>query len=475
MNLSELRRALERARVRPVKSLGQNFLHDQNLARWIVDQARIEPADFVVEIGPGLGALTAEILRRGARLLALEKDARLVDFLRENFPAPNFEVRHIDALAFDTRGLFAEPNVKIIGNLPYYVSSQLLLRFLEQPVHITLCLWMLQDEMARRLSAEPRTAEYGALTLRVQLHHHVEYLRKISNRVFFPQPDVVSAIVRLTPREENDSAVRDDALFEHLVRAGFSQRRKQLPKLLSHYAGDWETAAKKIGASPHARAEELSREQWIVLTNYLARQQERGPTDGAAECFPVVDEHDRKTGTAKRAEVHANNLRHRAVHILIFNATGEVLLQKRSAWKDRHPLRWDSSAAGHVEGDETYDETAMRELKEELGVSVHLQVMGKILASEKTGQEFITVYKAECDGPFRFPPEEIKALKFFPVEIVERWVVNKPEDFAPGFLECWRLWRVSNSHPERSRGTPWSYVKGSAAGFLGFARNDKLS
>jgi 16S rRNA (adenine1518-N6/adenine1519-N6)-dimethyltransferase len=116
-------------------------------------------------------------------------------------------------------------------------------------------------------------------------------------------------------------------------------------------------------------------------------------------------------------------------------------LQKRSANKDRHPLLWDSSTAGHVEDDETYEETAGRELKEELGISAELEPIGKIPASEKTGHEFIQVYRTECAGPFQFPYGEISAVKFFPIEIVNRWIENKPHDFAPGFLECWRIWR----------------------------------
>src|SRR5207244_5973282 len=136
-----------------------NFLHEQNLARWIVEQAQIGSDDFVLEIGPGLGALTSEILKRGARLLALEKDARLANFLREKFRDPRFELRHCDALDFDTRILFAERNVKVIGNLPYYMASQLLLHFVDYPNCICLALFMLQDEMARRLSAQPGSTD----------------------------------------------------------------------------------------------------------------------------------------------------------------------------------------------------------------------------------------------------------------------------------------------------------------------------
>src|SRR5438445_3016393 len=195
MNLSQIRAALDSAGVRPAKKLGQNFLHDQNLARWIVQQAQISPEDFVLEIGPGLGALTSEILKRGARLLALEKDARLANFLREKFHHPRFELHHGDALDFDRRMLFAERNVKLIGNLPYYIASQLLCRFVDFPTCISLALFMLQDEMARRLSAKPGSADYGALTLRLQIHHQGEYLRKISRTGCSQHHEAASAMV----------------------------------------------------------------------------------------------------------------------------------------------------------------------------------------------------------------------------------------------------------------------------------------
>ena len=444
VNLSQIRTALTQAGVRPAKRLGQNFLHDQNLARWIVQQAQINPEDFVLEIGPGLGALSSEILRRGARLVGLEKDARLVAFLREKFSNSKCEIRHCDALDFDTRILFAERNVKVIGNLPYYVASQLLLHFVDYPGPISLGLFMLQDEMARRLSAKPQTADYGALTLRLQLHHRVEYLRKIPRTVFVPQPEVASAIVRFTPRDEGQVGISNYKFFREIVKRGFSQRRKQLRKLLTTNVSNWEDTAKKIRAPLTARAEELSRGQWIELANLIALNDGKPAPQAAPERFPIVDENDRKIGTATRQEVHENNSRHRAVHILIFNGTGELLLQKRSLWKDRHPLVWDSSAAGHVEANEQYDETAARELDEELGVAARLRAIGKLPASEKTGQEFITVYCAEHNGPFRYPVEEISAVEFFPVDIVERWVANKPEDFAPGFLESWRLFRTES-------------------------------
>src|SRR6266496_2332836 len=158
MKLSDIRATLQEIHVSPVKTLGQNFLHDQNLARWVVDQAEVTPDDYV---------------------LAIEKDTRLANFLRERFSHEQLEVLNIDALKFDARTLFSHRHVKLLGNLPYNISSALILRFLAYPSPISLWLFTLQKEMARRLSAKPSTHDYGALTLRIQLRHDVKYLRAI--------------------------------------------------------------------------------------------------------------------------------------------------------------------------------------------------------------------------------------------------------------------------------------------------------
>lgn len=438
MKLSEIDHTLREIRVTPVKTLGQNFLHDQNLARWIVQQAELSPADFVVEIGPGLGAITGPALDTGAEVLAIEKDGRLAEFLRTHFAGRRLEVRHRDALEFEVGRLFPRGPVKLLGNLPYYASTQMLLRFLEQPTPITLALLMLQKEVAARLSARPRSKDYGILSLIVQSQCRVEYLRTVAATVFLPQPEVDSAFVRLTPRLPNELPEHDRALFSALVRRGFSQRRKQLGKLLKEHVPNWPGAAAEIGASVQARAEELSLEQWIALTNFTQPAALHLAGTDPDEPFAVVDETDRVTGAAPRSEVHGNNLRHRAVHIFLYNRAGELLLQKRSRWKDRHPNLWDSSAAGHVSAGEEYDTTAARELEEELGVSASLKRVAYLPASEQTGQEFIWLYRGEHEGPFQPARSEIDGVQFFAPAAIERWIEERPGDFAPGFLECWR-------------------------------------
>ena len=441
MKLSEITPTLREIGVAPVKSLGQNFLHDRNLAQWIVDQAEIERNDFVIEIGPGLGALTELALAKEARVLGIEKDKRLADYLRKRFSNSRLNVVHADALEFDRRTLYTHSKVKLLGNLPYYVSSQLLLKFLEYPSPISLWLLMLQKELAKRLGAPPSTSDYGALTLLVQLRYRIEYLRTVPASVFIPKPDVDSAIVRITPRDPNELGYCDHAVFENLVRHGFSQRRKQLGKLIRNAVPNWESAAVALGLNPKARGEELSLRQWIALTNYVGRIDVPQTHDKPEELFVVVDEADRVIGSAPRGKVHANNLLHRAIHILLFNHGGEVLLQLRSRLKDRHPLRWDSSAAGHVSAGEEYDQTASRELTEELGVETPLERVAKLPASEKTDQEFVCFYTGTHTGPFRANAREIEAIQFFPVEIVDAWIKARPHEFAPTFLECWKIWR----------------------------------
>ena len=441
MKLSDILATLREIRVSPAKTLGQNFLHDQNLARWIVDQAQITSDDYVVEIGPGLGALTRFILEKGAHVLAIEKDARLAGFLRTHFPNQRLEILDSDALKFDPRSLFAHRTVKLLGNLPYNVSSVLLLRFLEQPSPISLLLLMLQKEVAERLSASPSTHDYGALTLRVQLHHHVKYLRTVPATVFFPRPEVDSAVVRILPRDPLELPQHDDQLLLKLIRAGFSQRRKQLRKLIREHIKDWDTVSRRLNIGANARAEELSLPQWIALANCIAPPPDPDTAVNRNERFPIVDKKDRILRYANRSEVHGNNLRHRAVHILIFNEAGELYLQQRSRWKDRHPLKWDSSAAGHVAFRESYDETARRELKEELGTTVPLHKVSKVSASQRTDHEFIWLYRGLTSGDLVPHKSEIEQGAFFRPAVIDGWTSARPKDFAPGFLECWKAYR----------------------------------
>lgn len=434
MTLSTIRDTLAELGVEPTKSLGQNFLHDQNLAAWIVTQLALEPGDHLVEVGPGLGALTEHAVPRAASSTLIEKDGRLAGFLRTTFPQA--DVIHGDALRYDTRRLYGRGPVRILGNLPYYASSQLLFQFAAEPLPVVRLVCTLQRELAARLAAAPRTKDYGALTLILGRVWRIDYLRTLSGSVFTPAPKVESGVVALTRRPPGELPDCDGALFDTLVKVGFSQRRKQMRKLLApRLTLPWADLCRALEIEETSRAEELSLAQWIALTN-LSTPPAPPAQDVHGELFDVVDETNTPIRVASRHEVHTHHLLHRAVHIFVFNRVGELFLQKRSRWKDAHPGRWDSSAAGHVNAGDTPDGTAPRELSEELGVTADCKHLASIPASERTGHEFVELYRAEHDGPFTLPRAEIETGHFFSLDQITRWIATRPADFATGFLEC---------------------------------------
>ena len=272
-------------------------------------------------------------------------------------------------------------------------------------------------------------------------------------------------MVRLEPRDAIELPEHDDELLLKLIRIGFSQRRKQLRKLLREHTRDWNTLTSCLNIDPNARAEELSLLQWIALANCIAPPPCQEMCSAPNEQFPVVDKNDRIRGYASRSEVHGNNLRHRAVHILIFNQFGDVYLQQRSRWKDRHPLKWDSSTAGHVSAGENYDQTARRELKEELGVDVPLERIFRLTASSRTDHEFIWGYRGVVSGDLVPNKCEIERGVFFAPGLIDGWTSARPDDFAPGFLECWKTYRRKmNSGREQSiRPETFSAANGAAS------------
>ncbi len=430
MTIKEIIRDLELLKTSPTKSLGQNFLFDQNLARWVVTQLEIRPNDHVVEIGPGLGALTEILAAQPISLTLIEKDDRLIEYLRKKFDAPHIRIHHADAVTFDTRQLLGRGPLKIIGNLPYYVSTPILDRFADPVLGPERLVFTLQRELADRLNARPRTKAYGAMTVCVGRRWAVRSLRTLPPSVFYPEPKVESAVILMTPRPAADVPVCDDTLFDSLVRTGFSERRKQLRKLLVNHRERWPAAAESLGITETARAEELSVAQWTALKCLLAPVH----AQNHEEIFDVVDENDFVTDSLPRGEVHARDLRHRAIHVLIFNAAGDVFLQKRSIWKDRSPGRWDSSTAGHVDAGETYEQAAHREMAEEIGVTgCTLIPLFKLGSGPETGWEFLQIYRTTHEGPFRYAGTEVEGGAYFSIDHVHAWLADFPGDFTPVF------------------------------------------
>ena len=272
MNLTEMRRILEAQGIQLTKSLGQNFLHDANQLRRIVDLAEVRPSDRILEIGPGLGPLTEALLEKGAEVLAIEKDARLVGLLRERLGRhPKLALEHGDGLEM-VKGRRDWAGWKLVANLPYSVASPILveLALAERPPERLVAT--LQWEVARRLMTREGTSDYGVLTLLVQLRFLPGTLMRVPANSFFPAPDVESGCLRLDRRPRHLIAFGLQDVFVRIVKRAFSQRRKMMIKLLR---ADWdaellERAMIATGLEVTTRAEAVSLEQFGRLTEQLA-------------------------------------------------------------------------------------------------------------------------------------------------------------------------------------------------------------
>lgn len=428
--------------VAPRKSMGQNFLVDDSVAHWIADQIMPDGAAFVVEPGPGLGAMTKHLVGRPQHLLLIEKDHALAPELQKRFSArSDVSVLHEDATQVDVRGWYRHGEVRVIGNLPYSVGGEILKHLLTPPTPVACAVFMLQKEVCDRLSAKVGGQGYGALSVLVQRDWDVEMLRVIPPEVFQPRPKVDSAVVRFTPRDPHSLPVCDRRMFERLVRLGFSQRRKQMKNLLPEAPGGWEALVEHLQMPVTLRAEELSVEQWVRLSRWYEQRKSVDAGQKASEMFDVVNERNEVTGQLTRGEVHARGLLHRAVHVFVVNARGEIYLQKRSHLKDVSPLKWDSSAAGHLDVGESYAACAIRETREEVGIEItSTELVAELPAEAHTDHEFVELHIARHNGPMKCLPEEIACGDWFTPEQIEAWVQARPQDFAKGFVSCWKAW-----------------------------------
>ncbi len=431
------------AEIAPKKSLGQNFLTDTNLARWIADQIEPDDAELVMEIGPGAGALTEHLIGRPRRLMLVEMDDRLAADWREKLAgSAAATVRHEDAARLDLRPLFAHGGIRVIGNLPYSAGGVILKRLLTQPTPVERAVFMLQKEVCERLAAPQSSDSYGALSLLVQKDWQAEILRTVPPSVFKPRPKVDSAVIRFMPRPAGSLPVFDRGIFDRLVRMGFSQRRKQMKNLLPDPPGGWAAMTESLGVPHTVRAEELDLRQWVAIARWHENRHHEDRGQQAGELFDVVNERNEVTGQLPRGEVHARGLLHRAAHVFAINKRGEVYLQKRSHLKDVSPLKWDSSAAGHLDSGEGYAAAAVRELREELGViTAATELAAELPACEDTDFEFVQLHTVRHDGPVRPLPEEIDCGQWFTVEQIDAWIAARPGDFARGFVRCWKKWR----------------------------------
>ena len=249
----------------PRRRFGQNFLADPHYVARIVAAVDPQPGDNVVEIGPGLAALTGDLVARAGHITAIEIDRDLAAQLRERFTPAQLTLHTADALAFDFAALGT--GLRVVGNLPYNISSPLLFHLAAQDARIRDLHVMLQKEVVARMTAAPGTADYGRLTVMLQAKFRVARLFVVPPGAFRPAPKVESAVARLVPLHGDKPAIADEALFARVVAAAFAQRRKTLRNALAALAGA--PALQAAGIDPSARGETLAVADFVRLANAL--------------------------------------------------------------------------------------------------------------------------------------------------------------------------------------------------------------
>lgn len=263
-------------RSRAKRSLGQNFLVDENLQRKIVNALGAGPADEVLEIGPGRGALTHHLVGRVGRLIAVELDDELAAALSEAYAGrDDVRIVHADVLDVGLEMLTTSPGaLKVVGNIPYNITTPILFHLLERPRPREIVL-MVQDDLADRIVAPVGTKEYGALSVGVRSVAQVERLFKVGRGAFRPVPGVDSCVIRIRPTVPEPLTAAEEGRLRHLVRAAFQWRRKQLRKILRDHPdlalpeGAVEATAARLGFDPEDRPERLTPDQFVRLAAAL--------------------------------------------------------------------------------------------------------------------------------------------------------------------------------------------------------------
>ena len=267
--------------LRPKKHLGQNFLLSQTLAEQIVACASLKESDHVLEIGCGLGAITIPAARKVARLIAVDKDQQMLDLLRSELAAQSLthvQMVYQDILTLNFADYFGPgtPSAVVIGNLPYNISSQVIVHLIAARVNIHRALLMLQKEMAQRLIAPPGNRDYGRLSVMLQYCADVEVVADAPANLFYPRPKVDSQVIKVIFKEDIPYPADDEAMLSRVVKAGFSQRRKTLRNALTGNIlnADHARVEAWLGRAdidPRRRAETLAVDEFVRLANLISR------------------------------------------------------------------------------------------------------------------------------------------------------------------------------------------------------------
>ena len=256
------------------KKLGQNFLINEEIIDEIVQKAEITKNDVVIEIGPGLGSLTAKLLEKAQKVIAIELDDHLVTFLEKRFSLyTNFELIHNDVLKVDLKEIISHyEHVKVVANLPYYITTPIVMKLLEEKLELESITVMVQKEVGERFCASPNGKEYGAITVSILYYTNPQIVIDVPRDNFNPVPEVDSVVVKLELRKEPPVQIKDEKLFFRLIKAGFSQRRKTISNSLMGIGKTKEEMRKileKLNLKENLRTENLSIEDFANIANLL--------------------------------------------------------------------------------------------------------------------------------------------------------------------------------------------------------------
>ncbi len=282
---------LHKYKIQANKSLGQNFLVDDNVIDEIIRCSNIDKKDLIIEIGPGLGVLTNRLLQESNNVMAVELDKRMVSILQDRFKLningqteSKLEIINEDILKINLNQLIAEKKskneikqVKIVANLPYYISTPIIMKLLENRLDIDEIIVMVQKEVAERLTAKTGTRLAGAITYAVEYYSEAESIIKVPKESFVPSPKVESEVIKLTVRKEKKIQVQDEKLLFDIISKSFMQRRKTLSNALLNNniinnKDDVEKMWKKLGINEKVRGESLTLEQFGTIADYITNK-----------------------------------------------------------------------------------------------------------------------------------------------------------------------------------------------------------
>ena len=280
--IEETKNIIKKYGIRANKNLGQNFLIDEDTINTIVESAEIKKEDCVIEIGPGLGTLTKELVKKAGKVICIELDSKMISILKDRF-SEEVTLINQDVLKVNLKELIEEQKkekytIKIVANLPYYITTPIVMKLLEERLDIESITIMIQKEVAERLACIPGEKETGAITYSVYYFAEVKKIKEVPNTSFIPEPEVTSEVIQLSIRKEPVVKVKNEKLLFQLIKVAFMQRRKTLQNALSHSTffenkQQIKQILEKLQLDEKVRGEELTIEQFAKIANQITKQE----------------------------------------------------------------------------------------------------------------------------------------------------------------------------------------------------------